>query len=164
MCEICSRKDIPSLTQRKGKSDALRRFFPLFLCFSKRFSLRFGRRILSSRVALSASLARVLASIFVSYDQNLLDMTTTAMRIYSISFIFMGVNIFTSSFFTALNNGLISAIVSFARTLVLQIGAVMLLPMAFGLNGIWEAIIVAEGMAFVLDAIFLITNKKKYQY
>ena len=113
---------------------------------------------------MSASLARVLASIFVGYDQNLLDMTTTAMRIYSISFIFMGVNIFTSSFFTALNNGLISAIVSFARTLVFQIGAVMLLPMAFGLNGIWEAIIVAEGMAFVLDAIFLITNKKKYQY
>ena len=94
MCEIFSRKDIPSLTQRKGKSDALRRFFPLFLCFSKRFSLRFGRRILSSRAALSASLARVLASIFVSYYQNLLDMTTTAMRIYSISFIFMGVNIF----------------------------------------------------------------------
>ena len=76
----------------------------------------------------------------------------------------MGVNIFTSSFFTALNNGLISAIVSFARTLVFQIGAVMLLPMAFGLNGIWEAIIVAEGMAFVLDTILLITNKKKYQY
>lgn len=78
---------------------------------------------MSSRAALSASLARVPASIFVSYDQNLLDMTTTAMRIYSISFIFMGVNIFTSSFFTALNNGLISAIVSFARTLVFQIGA-----------------------------------------
>lgn len=115
-------------------------------------------------MVLSASLARVFASIFVSYDQELLDMTTTAMRIYSISFIFMGFNIFTSSFFTALNNGLISAIVSFARTLVFQIGAVLLLPMAFELNGIWCAIIVAEGMAFVMDVIFLITNKKKYQY
>lgn len=115
-------------------------------------------------MVLSASLARVLASIFVSYDQELLDMTTTAMRIYSISFIFMGFNIFTSSFFTALNNGLVSAIVSFARTLVFQIGAVLLLPMAFELNGIWEAIIVAEGMAFVMDLIFLLTNKKKYQY
>ena len=115
-------------------------------------------------MVLSASLARVLASIFVSYDQELLDMTTTAMRIYSVSFIFMGFNIFTSSFFTALNNGLISAIVSFARTLVFQIGAVLLLPMAFELNGIWEAIIVAEGMAFVMDLIFLLTNKKKYQY
>lgn len=115
-------------------------------------------------MVLSASLARVLASIFVSYDQELLDMTTTAMRIYSISFIFMGFNIFTSSFFTALNNGLISAIVSFARTLVFQIGAVLLLPMAFELNGIWCAIIVAEGMAFVMDVIFLLTNKKKYQY
>lgn len=115
-------------------------------------------------MVLSASLARVLASIFVSYDQELLDMTTTAMRIYSISFIFMGFNIFTSSFFTALNNGLVSAIVSFARTLVFQIGAVLLLPMAFELNGIWAAIIVAEGMAFVMDLIFLLTNKKKYQY
>lgn len=65
---------------------------------------------------------------------------------------------------TALNNGLISAIVSFARTLIFQIGAVLLLPMAFKLNGIWAAIIVAEGLAFVLDTIFLITNKKKYQY
>lgn len=115
-------------------------------------------------MVLSASLARVLAGIFVSYDKDLLDMTATAMRIYSISFIFMGFNIFTSSFFTALNNGLISAIVSFARTLIFQIGAVMLLPMAFELNGIWAAIIVAEGLAFVLDTIFLITNKKKYQY
>lgn len=115
-------------------------------------------------MVLSASLARVLASIFVSYDQELLDMTATAMRIYSISFIFMGFNIFTSSFFTALNNGLVSAIVSFARTLVFQIGAVLLLPMAFELNGIWAAIIVAEGMAFVMDVIFLLTNKKKYQY
>lgn len=106
----------------------------------------------------------MLASIFVSYDKDLLDMTATAMRIYSISFIFMGFNIFTSSFFTALNNGLISAIVSFARTLIFQIGAVLLLPMAFKLNGIWAAIIVAEGLAFVLDTISLITNKKKYQY
>ncbi len=115
-------------------------------------------------MVLSASLARVLASIFVSYDKALLDMSATAMRIYSVSFIFMGFNIFTSSFFTALNNGLISAVVSFARTLIFQIGAVLLLPMAFGLNGIWAAIIVAEGLAFVMDTIFLITNKKKYQY
>ncbi len=113
---------------------------------------------------LCVALARPLSKIFVSYDKDLLDMTTTAMRIYSISFIFMGFNIFTSSFFTALNNGLISALVSFARTLIFQIGAVMLLPMAFGLNGIWEAIIVAEGMAFILDIICLVANKKTYRY
>ncbi len=113
---------------------------------------------------LSASLAKVLASIFVSYDPELLSMTTTAIRIYSVSFIFMGINIFTSSFFTALNNGLISAIVSFSRTLVFQIGAVLLLPLAFGINGIWKAIIVAEGLAFVMDAIFIFVYRKKYNY
>ncbi len=112
----------------------------------------------------SVALARPLASIFVGYDAELLDMTTTAMRIYSISFLFMGFNIFTSAFFTALNNGLVSAIVSFARTLVFQIGAVLLLPLAIGLNGIWSAIIVAEGLATVMDIIFLIAYRKKYNY
>ncbi len=113
---------------------------------------------------LSVALARPLSSIFVSYDQNLLDMTTVGIRIFSVSFIFMGFNMFVSSFFTALNNGLVSAIVSFARTLIFQIGAVMLLPMAFGLTGIWCAIIVAEGLALVLEIIFLVTNQKKYGY
>ena len=113
---------------------------------------------------LSVSLARPLSSIFVSYDANLLDMTTLGMRIFSVSFIFMGFNIFTSSFFTALNNGLISAIVSFSRTLVFQVAAVMLLPMAWGLTGIWCSVIVAELLAFVMDIVFLATNKKKYGY
>ncbi len=114
--------------------------------------------------ALSIALSRVLASIFVSYDAELLQMTTTAMRIYSVSFAFMGVNIFISAFFTALNNGLISAAVSFARTLIFQTGSVLLLPKALGLNGIWGAIIVAEGLALALGIIFLITNRKKYNY
>ncbi len=113
---------------------------------------------------LSVSLARPLSSIFVSYDKSLLDMTTLGMRIFSVSFIFMGFNIFTSSFFTALNNGLISAIVSFARTLIFQIAAVMLLPMAFGLTGIWVSVIVAEFLSLVLEIIFLATNQKKYGY
>lgn len=113
---------------------------------------------------LSVSLARPLSSIFASYDANLLDMTTLGMRIFSVSFIFMGFNIFTSSFFTALNNGLISAIVSFSRTLVFQVAAVMLLPMAWGLTGIWCSAIVAEFLAFIMDIIFLSTNKKKYGY
>ena len=113
---------------------------------------------------LSVVLASPLSKIFVSYDKELLDMTTNAMRIFSISFIFMGVNIFTSSFFTALNNGLVSAVVSFLRTLVFQTSAVLLLPMAFGINGIWAAIIVAEGLSLVVDVIFLITKRKKYNY
>lgn len=113
---------------------------------------------------LAVALARPLSSIFVGKDAELLDMTTHAMRIYSISFLFMGFNIFTSSFFTALNNGLISAIVSFARTLIFQIGAVLLLPLAVGIEGIWSAIIVAEGLAMVMDVIFLIVYRKKYGY
>lgn len=112
----------------------------------------------------SIALARPLSSIFVSDSQELLDMTTHAMRIYSISFVFMGFNIFTSAFFTALNNGLISAIVSFARTLIFQIGSVLLLPLAFGIDGVWTAIIVAEGLACVMDIIFLIVYRKKYNY
>lgn len=113
---------------------------------------------------LSMTLAKPLSSIFVSYDKELLDMTTGAMRIYSVSFIFMGVNIFTSSFFTALNDGLTSAIVSFARTLIFQTSAVLLLPLAFGLDGVWAAIIVAEALSLVLDIIFLIAKRKKYNY
>lgn len=112
----------------------------------------------------SIALARPLASIFVGKSPELLDMTTRAMRIYSISFLFMGFNIFTSAFFTALNNGLVSAIVSFARTLIFQIGAVLLLPLAWGLDGIWSAIIVAEGLATAMDIVFLITLRKKYNY
>lgn len=113
---------------------------------------------------ISMTLAKPLSSIFVSYDKELLDMTTGAMRIYSVSFIFMGVNIFTSSFFTALNDGLTSAIVSFARTLIFQTSAVLLLPLAFGLDGVWAAIIVAESLSLVLDIIFLIAKRKKYNY
>ncbi len=115
-------------------------------------------------MGLSVLLAKIFASIFVGYNKELLNITTTALRIYSISFIFMGLNVFASSFFTALNNGLISAIISAVRTLVFQIGSVLLLSVLFGVNGIWSAIIVAEFGALVMGVIFLITNKKKYNY
>ena len=88
--------------------------------------------------------ANLLASIFVSYDYNLLQMTTNAIRIFSISFIISGFNIFTSSFFTALNNGVVSAIISFVRTLVFQLIMILVLPNLFGINGIWFAVVVAE--------------------
>lgn len=113
---------------------------------------------------LSEALARPLSMIFVSYDENLLDMTTYAMRIFGASFAVCGVSIFTSSFFTALNNGLVSAIVSFMRTLVFQILAIMVMPLLFGVIGIWTAVIVAEGLSVIVSIIFLIANKKKYKY
>lgn len=109
-------------------------------------------------------LAKLLASVFVSYDNNLLEMTTNAIRIFSLSFIISGFNIFASSFFTALNNGVVSAIISFVRTLVFQVIMILVLPILFGLNGIWFAVVVAEILALIVSAVLLIKNKKKYQY
>lgn len=115
-------------------------------------------------LALSISLAQPLSTVFVSYDKVLYDMTVRGFYIYSFSFLFAGVAIFGSSFFTALNNGLISALMSFLRTLVFQIAAVMLLPLVWELDGIWISIVVAEFMACVVTLILLALNKKRYQY
>ncbi|MBP3554139.1 MAG: MATE family efflux transporter [Clostridia bacterium] len=115
-------------------------------------------------LALSISLAQPLSGMFVSYDKGLYDMTVRGFYIYSFSFLFAGVAIFGSSFFTALNNGLISALMSFLRTLVFQIAAVMLLPLVWELDGIWISIVVAEFMACVVTLILLALNKKRYQY
>ena len=113
---------------------------------------------------LAEILAKPLASIFVSYDKQLLNMTIIAIRLYSISYIISGLNIFSSSLFTALNNGLVSAIISFLRTLVFQILAILIFPAIWGLNGIWLAIVFAEGLSLIISAIFLVANRKKYQY
>ncbi|MDE7373255.1 MAG: MATE family efflux transporter [Clostridia bacterium] len=115
-------------------------------------------------IALSEGLARPLSMIFVSYDKALLDMTTFAMRIFGTCFIMAGISIFLSSFFTALNNGLVSAIISFMRTLVFQILAIMVMPLLFGVNGIWTAVIVAEGLSVIVSIVCLILNRKKYRY
>lgn len=109
-------------------------------------------------------LAQPLSAVFVGYDDQLLDMTTRGFRIYTLSFLLCGFNIFGSSFFTALNNGLISAAISFVRTFVCQIAAVMLLPLIFGLDGIWWSIVAAELVSLALTAFFLIKNKNKYHY
>ena len=108
--------------------------------------------------------AKVLASIFVSYDTNLLNMTTNAIRLFSISYIISGFNIFASSFFTALNNGLISALISFVRTMVFQVIMILILPLIWGINGIWLAIVFAESLSLVVCFIFLVLNRKKYNY
>ena len=121
----------------------------------------------SSGVILTAAailLASPLSKIFVGYDQELFELTCNGFKLFSISFLISGFNIFASSFFTALGNGLVSATISFSRTLLFQGAAVMLLPMILGINGIWLAIVAAEAMAIIVTAIFLITNKKKYRY
>lgn len=130
--------------------------------FKKSMILNFATGIVMT--TLSVVFARLLCSIFVGYNPALLDFSAQAMRIFSIGFIFMGLNIFTSSFFTALNNGLISAIVSAFRTLVCQLVMVFTLPIIWGVDGIWISIVAAEALALCLEIVFLITNRKKYHY
>ena len=113
---------------------------------------------------LAEILAKLLASIFVSSNTELLDMTTRAIRIFAMSYIISGFNIFSSSFFTALNNGVVSAIISFLRTLLFQIATIFILPMLFGIDGIWLAVVFAEVLALIVSIVFLISNRKKYRY
>ena len=109
-------------------------------------------------------IAGYLAGIFVSYDNNLLELTTEAIRIYAVSYLISGVNIFASSFFTALNNGVVSAVISFMRMFVFQIVMILLLPVVLGISGIWTAVIAAEVLSVVISVMFLVKNRKKYSY
>ena len=120
-----------------------------------------GGLVLAAAALFSSSL---LASIFVGYDAELYELTLKAFKIYSIHFIFAGFNIFASGFFTALNNGAVSAAISFLRTLVFQSGSVLILPAILGVDGIWWAVCVAEVAALIISVIFLAVNRKKYRY
>lgn len=108
--------------------------------------------------------ASVLSRIFVGYDQELLAVTEHAFAIFACSYLLSGLNIYASSFFTALNNGGISAAISFLRTLVFQTGAVLTLPLLLGIDGIWWAVTVSEVMAFLISVLFLAAKRKKYHY
>ena len=113
---------------------------------------------------LACAFARVLASVFVSYDEALLDLTTKGLRIYALGFIPCGINIFASAFFTALNNGGISLLISFSRTFLLQIIAVLVLPVFFALNGVWFSLVSAEAVALFLTAALFLLERKRYHY
>ena len=113
---------------------------------------------------LARGLAAPLARIFVGYDAGLLEMTGHALGIYAFSFVLNGLNIFSSSFFTALNDGGTSAAISFLRTLVFQTSAVLALPFFLDLDGIWWAITAAEGGALAVSALFLMGKRKRYHY
>lgn len=115
-------------------------------------------------VALAFVLATPLSKLFVGYDEALFEMTKNGFFIFSLSFLFMGFAIFGSGFFTALNDGLTSAAISFLRTLVFQIAAVLVLPALLGLDGIWWSLVAAEAMAVAVWLIFLIFKRKKYKY
>ena len=113
---------------------------------------------------LAELLAPLFAGIFVSYDKELLNMTINAIRLFSISYIISWFNIFASSFFTALNDGFVSALISFLRTLVFQIIMIFLIPSLLGLNGIWVSVVFAELLALIVSITCYIVNRKKYQY
>ena len=113
---------------------------------------------------LSLVLAVPLSKLFVGYDEGLFEMTKRGFYIFSFSFLFSGFGIFGSSFFTALNNGLVSALISFLRTLVFQTAAVIVLPVFLQIDGVWLSLVVAELLATVVAVIFILANKKKYHY
>ncbi len=113
---------------------------------------------------MSELLAVPLSKIFVGYDAQLLTITVRAFRIFAISFLFSGINMFASSFFTALNNGIISALISFLRTLVFQVIMILLLPKIWGVDGVWLAVVVAEILTLFVSVFFFITANKHYHY
>lgn len=115
-------------------------------------------------LGLAEGLARPLGMIFVGYDQGLLELTLRGFRIYSFSFLFAGIAIFGSSFFTALGNGLVSALIAFLRTLVFQAAAVLIFPLIWQIDGIWWSIVAAELMAAAVTALFLAGKRAKYHY
>ncbi len=109
-------------------------------------------------------LASLMARLFVGYDAGLYELTVHAFSLFSWSFLLAGFNIFASAFFTALNNGGVSAAISFLRTLVFQSASVLVLPLVLGVDGIWWAISVAEVCAFVISSVFLLAKRNKYHY
>ena len=113
---------------------------------------------------ISEWIALPLGKLFVGYDRELLEMTVRSFRIYAFSFLFSGFAIFGSVFFTALNDGLTSALIAFLRTLLFQAAAVMLMPLVWGLDGIWFSVVAAEVMAAAAAAVFMLLNRRKYDY
>lgn len=109
-------------------------------------------------------LAEPLSSLFVGYDEALFEMTLKGFIIYSFSFLFCGFSIYASSFFTALNNGIVSAVISFLRTLLFQSLCVLILPIFFELDGVWFSVIVSETLAAILSASCIYAFRKKYNY
>ena len=130
--------------------------------FKRSLTIIIGSSVVMTLIA--EIIAGYLAGIFVSYDNNLLELTTEAIRIYAVSYLISGVNIFASSFFTALNNGVVSAVISFMRMFVFQIVMILLLPVVLGISGIWTAVIAAEVLSVVISVMFLVKNRKKYSY
>ena len=139
----------------------------LLLVVAREFAVT-GLRLIAvvavSMTAASMVIIPYVARIFVGYDAGLLALTTHAFRLFCWSFLLAGFNIFASGFFTALNNGAVSAAISFLRTLVFQAGSVVILPILLGVDGIWWAITAAEIFAFIISGVFLVLKRNTYHY
>lgn len=109
-------------------------------------------------------LAAPLSRFFVGYDEQLYELTVSGFRIFALCLGFMGFGIFASGFFTALNDGITSAIIAFVRTLIFQSAAVMILPVFFDVDGVWLSVVIAEFMSLVLGSMFMVINRKRYNY
>ena len=109
-------------------------------------------------------LAAPLSGVFVGYDQTLMALTVRGMRFYALSFLFSGIAIFGSSFFTALNDGLTSALISFLRSLLFQVSAVLFFPLIWDIDGIWVSIVAAELVAAAVTLGFLRAKRKVFHY
>ena len=114
--------------------------------------------------ALSFGLAGPFSRLFVGYDAALCAMTRQGFQLYAFSFALFGVNVFASAFFTALNNGGVSAVLSFSRTLLFQVVCIWVLPLLWGLNGIWLATVAAEGLSLAVTLFFFFTRRSQYGY
>ena len=114
--------------------------------------------------ALVELFAPQISRVFVGYDDELCNLTTYAMRIYMVSFLICGFTMFASAWFTALNNGPVSAVISFTRTLIFELGCVFLLPLVLGIDGIWLAVNVAEVLALILSVALVFGFRKRYGY
>ena len=130
--------------------------------FRKSLGILFGASAIIT--VASVFLAGPIANIYVGYDKELFELTVMAFRLFATSYLIVGYNIYASAFFTALNNGLVSAVISFLRTLLFQIVCVFALPLIFGKSAIWFSITVAEACALVMSAVFIFTQNKKYHY
>ncbi|MBO6011291.1 MAG: polysaccharide biosynthesis C-terminal domain-containing protein [Oscillospiraceae bacterium] len=130
----------------------------------KRKSIVFVLCAAAAMLALALSLGGVISRLFVGYDAELMAMSHRAFMICAFSFPFAGFGIFASAFFTALNNGLVSGVLSGMRTIVFQVAAILLLPLAFGLDGIWFSVVAAEAAAMLASIVALVLFKRRYQY
>ena len=130
--------------------------------YRKSLFLVLGAGLLMTGIA--ELLAQPLSGIFIGKDAQLLALTVRGLRIYAFSFLLAGINIFASSFFTALSNGALSLLISFSRTFLCQICAVLCLPLLWGVDGIWAAAIAAEGVSLLLSLLLLFFNRKRYGY